>query len=91
MPVPCLRRRSTYPYLSCYGYVLLQVIRESVVVCMWWFLVSVCVVVACGPCLQASRENECSNVAIASSPRHGHNAEHVLSLMLWLTLLEYDR
>jgi hypothetical protein len=38
--VLCLRRRSTYLYLSRYGYVLLQVVRESVVVC-------VCVVVLC--------------------------------------------
>jgi hypothetical protein len=32
MHVPCLRHRSTYLHLSRYGYVLLQVVRESVVV-----------------------------------------------------------
>jgi hypothetical protein len=32
--VSCLRRWSTYLYLSRYGYVLLQVIRESAVMCV---------------------------------------------------------
>jgi hypothetical protein len=43
--VLCLHHWSTYLYLSRYGYVLLQVVRESVVVCVRWFLMSVCVIV----------------------------------------------
>jgi hypothetical protein len=81
MLVLCLRRRSTYLYLSRYGYVLLQVIHESVVMCVWWFLVSVVLLFSCGPCLRASRESECSNVATASSSRHGYNAKHIPSLV----------
>jgi uncharacterized membrane protein len=82
MPVPCLRADLSN-YLSIYllrryGYVLL---RAESFVCRNSCVLS-CVPFVCVPCLRAGRESDCLSVAIASSPRHGRNTKHVLSLLL---------